>query len=208
MQRYLSVLLSLLVLALFIAPAYGAKKDDDIKRPTVSAKKSDTKTATSSTTVKPETTKPVVEDSQPATVQVAPTTVETDTRAGETVTWQVIASGGGMQTLGSYVLGSTVGQTAAGLSSLGDYQLNSGYWQNWTESASCCIERGDVNHAGDGFDISDIVYFVNWLFLAGPFPPCMEEGDANASGGDPDISDLVYLVGYMFQGGDPPVPCD
>ena len=69
----------------------------------------------------------------------------------------------------------------------------------------CCVVPGDVDHSG-GFDISDITYFVDWMFGGGPPPPCEPEADADGST-VLDISDLTYLVDYMFGGGPPPVPC-
>ncbi len=69
----------------------------------------------------------------------------------------------------------------------------------------CCEVPGDVDHSGV-FDISDITYYVDWMFGGGPPPPCKEEADADGSG-VLDISDLTYLVAYMFDGGPPPAPC-
>jgi hypothetical protein len=69
----------------------------------------------------------------------------------------------------------------------------------------CCEVPGDVDHSGT-FDISDITYYVDWMFGGGPPPPCKEEADADGSG-TLDISDLTYLVAYMFDGGPPPAPC-
>ena len=60
---------------------------------------------------------------------------------------------------------------------------------------------GDVDGNGSGPDISDLVYFVNWMFNGGPAPTEWGAIDVNGSGGYADIADLVYLVEYMFQGG-------
>jgi hypothetical protein len=78
-------------------------------------------------------------------------------------------------------------------------------------NATCCLQRGDVNHSGDPgpIDVSDLVYLVNYMFKEGPAPPCWPEADVNGLG-DPDsadISDLVYLVNYMFKEGPEPPPC-
>jgi len=130
-------------------------------------------------------------------------------RAGEEVNWQVVASGGGMVDIGPNLrLGGTLGQVAVGTTTIGTMQLNSGFWQNWEEPTSCCVVRGDVDNSGDGPDISDIVYLVDWMFRGGPAAPCEEQADVDNSGGDPDISDLVYMVDYMFRGGPLPPPCD
>lgn len=77
-------------------------------------------------------------------------------------------------------------------------------------AGGCCLgDRGNVdNSPNDVVDISDLVYLVDYMFLAGPAPVCV--GEANLDG-DPleilDISDLVYLIDYMFQAGPPPPPC-
>ncbi|MCK4607736.1 MAG: hypothetical protein KAU35_10610 [candidate division Zixibacteria bacterium] len=66
--------------------------------------------------------------------------------------------------------------------------------------ASCCEERGDINHSG-GVDIADLVYLVEYMFDRGPAPPCTEEADTNVDGAPIiDISDLVGLIRYMFGG--------
>jgi hypothetical protein len=70
----------------------------------------------------------------------------------------------------------------------------------------CCAVRGDIDHGGNGIDISDLVYMVDYMFTGGPPPLCVDEADIDGTGGI-DISDLVYLVDYMFNGGPPPVEC-
>ncbi len=62
---------------------------------------------------------------------------------------------------------------------------------------------GDVNGSGQ-IDIADVVYFVNYIFAAGP--PLLDEvaGDFNCSG-SVDIADVVYMVNFIFAGG--PDPC-
>ena len=70
----------------------------------------------------------------------------------------------------------------------------------------CCLDRGDIDHTGNGIDISDLVYLVDYMFTGGPAPPCLDEADMDGIGGI-DISDLVYLVDYMFTGGPAPVAC-
>jgi len=64
---------------------------------------------------------------------------------------------------------------------------------------------GDIDTNGDGPDISDLVYLVDWMFTGGPPPAVMDAADVDNSGGEIDISDLVYLVDYMFTGGPAPV---
>ena len=195
----------ILVMLFAVSGAIGADRD---RNPDESRKSTPVKSVKAEKTVQRPTPKPVATSVEllPETTPSAPI-VSDPSRAGEEVHWQVIASGGGRQTLGSLILGSTVGQTFAGTSTLGTMTLNSGFWQNWATSGSCCEVRGDANGSGDGPDISDIVYFVDWLFLGGTAISCPEEGDNNASGGDPDITDLVYMVDYVFLGGAAPIPC-
>lgn len=71
--------------------------------------------------------------------------------------------------------------------------------------ACCCVGRGDVDH-NTALDISDLTYFVDYLFGGGPSAACPEEGDIDHNGAT-DISDLTYYVDYLFGGGSPPPDC-
>ena len=71
--------------------------------------------------------------------------------------------------------------------------------------STCCQLRGDVNSSG-GVDISDITYFVEYMFGGGPPPDCEQQADFDFSG-FADISDLTYLIDYAFQGGPVPPTC-
>jgi hypothetical protein len=70
---------------------------------------------------------------------------------------------------------------------------------------TCCDLRGDVNDSG-ARDISDLTYYVDYMFGGGPAAPCFEEGDIDGSGSQ-DISDLTYYVDFMFGGGSEPPAC-
>ncbi len=73
-------------------------------------------------------------------------------------------------------------------------------------ACGCCELRGDVDHSG-GINISDVTYFVVYLFVGGPEPPCMEEADVNADG-DVNIADLTGgLIPFVFGGGFDIPPC-
>ncbi len=69
---------------------------------------------------------------------------------------------------------------------------------------SCCVgPRGDVNGDNDNPllpDISDLTYFIDWMFRAGPEPVCFEEADLNLDC-ILDISDLTFLIDFMFRDG-------
>jgi hypothetical protein len=62
---------------------------------------------------------------------------------------------------------------------------------------------GDVNE--DWLvNSSDIVYLINYLFVAGPLPvPTFEAGDINCDG-EITSADTAYLINYLFIGGPPP----
>ncbi len=70
---------------------------------------------------------------------------------------------------------------------------------------TCCVIRGDMNHDGER-GISDLTYFVDFLFNFGDAPVCFEEGDVN-NDGEHTISDLTFYVDYLFNFGDEPDPC-
>ncbi len=52
----------------------------------------------------------------------------------------------------------------------------------------------------DEFDITDVVYSVNYLFKDGPAFICDDEADVIGSDGF-DVSDVVYMVNYIFDDG-------
>ncbi len=61
---------------------------------------------------------------------------------------------------------------------------------------------GDIDGNGEGPDIADLVYLVDFMFAAGP-PPEIEAADVDASGGVIDVADVVTLVDFMFGDGEP-----
>jgi hypothetical protein len=75
------------------------------------------------------------------------------------------------------------------------------------QGSPCCLVRGNINHDQAGaIDVSDLVYFVAFMFDGGPPPPCPDEADVNVNG-IVEIADLVWLVDYMFNFGPAPTPC-
>ena len=62
---------------------------------------------------------------------------------------------------------------------------------------------GDIDGNGEGPDIADLVYLVDFMFAAGPPPPEIEAADVDASGGVIDVADVVTLVDFMFGDGEP-----
>lgn len=129
---------------------------------------------------------------------------------GEQINWQVISSGGGRGSSTSFILATTIGQTAVGFGGSTNYGLRHGFQQAFGGGGGCCDNRGDVDHSG-GVDVGDLTYIVDYLFRGGPPPVCDESGyyaeaDVDNSGGI-DVGDLTYIVDYLFRGGPAPVPC-
>lgn len=129
--------------------------------------------------------------------------------AGEEINWQVLSGGGGRSTSASYILTSSVGQTAVGPGSSASYNLNSGFIQNFTSGGGgCCVgTAGDVNGDGTDADPVDLAFLVDFLFAGGAAPSCPEEADVNGDTNSADPVDLAYLVDFLFAGGTAPVGC-
>jgi len=70
----------------------------------------------------------------------------------------------------------------------------------------CCEPRGDVDRLG-GINVSDLTFYVAYLFQGGQAPACPDQADVDGSGSH-NVSDLTYLVAYLFQGGPEPPPCE
>ncbi|MBD3401663.1 hypothetical protein GF420_02115, partial [candidate division GN15 bacterium] len=62
---------------------------------------------------------------------------------------------------------------------------------------------GDVNNDGDGPDLADVTFLVNFLFLAGPAPVYTGSADVNGDG-EVDLPDVIYLTSALFLGGPAP----
>ncbi len=73
----------------------------------------------------------------------------------------------------------------------------------------CCNGqfRGDMNFDGDHpINISDVTFFVNYLFGDGPAPPCLGEADVQVDG-KINVSDLTQLICHLFGDCGPLPPC-
>jgi hypothetical protein len=53
------------------------------------------------------------------------------------------------------------------------------------------------------YNVTYVVYLINYLFKSGPPPYPMEFADVNCDGAV-DVQDVVYLINYLFKGGPPP----
>ena len=146
-------------------------------------------------------------------------TTETSTAKSENVaekslsttssSWQSMTMGGGNGSSARFGLSSSVGQSLSGTGTSSALMLSSSFFQNFSLGpVSCCIgDRGNIDSdPNDIFDISDVVYLINWLFNDGPGPICKDE--ANVVIEDPDIADLVYFISYMFANGPAPPACN
>jgi hypothetical protein len=63
---------------------------------------------------------------------------------------------------------------------------------------------GDVNFDTE-VNITDAVFLINYVFLAGPEPYILGSADVNCDG-KINITDIVYIINYIFRGGYD--PCD
>ena len=62
---------------------------------------------------------------------------------------------------------------------------------------------GDVDYDLVDVNVSDLTYFVDYMFAGGPPPPIASAADVNGSGSI-DVSDITFLVDYLFGGGPTP----
>ncbi|RKX19367.1 MAG: hypothetical protein DRP35_07820 [Candidatus Zixiibacteriota bacterium] len=65
---------------------------------------------------------------------------------------------------------------------------------------------GDINGNGIGPNISDLTFFIEFIFHSGQEPPNLTTADVDGSG-DITISDLTIIIKYLFQGGPLPTGC-
>jgi hypothetical protein len=86
--------------------------------------------------------------------------------------------------------------SAIGISESDNYAMGAGYVH------AVFVRRGDANADG-AIDVADVMYLINYLFLAGSGPCPMEAGDANCDR-FMDVADVMYLINYLFIGGSPP----
>jgi hypothetical protein len=64
---------------------------------------------------------------------------------------------------------------------------------------------GDANGDG-GLNVSDAVWIINYVFIAGDAPQPLEAGDSNCDN-SVNVSDAVYIINYVFVGGPAPSGC-
>jgi hypothetical protein len=128
---------------------------------------------------------------------------------GEQIKWQVISGGGDRGTSASYILSGTVGQTAVGPATSTSFEVNSGFWQNFSGGGCCVGATGNIDcDPGNGIDISDLSRLIDFLYIS--FTPLCCGASANTDG-DPgmgiDISDLSRLIDFLYISFNPTAAC-
>jgi hypothetical protein len=63
---------------------------------------------------------------------------------------------------------------------------------------------GDINADGEGPNVADLTYLVDYLFRGGPPPPVLDAANVDGQGGV-NMGDLTYLLEYLFRGGPEPM---
>jgi uncharacterized delta-60 repeat protein len=66
--------------------------------------------------------------------------------------------------------------------------------------------RGDCNGDDDTGGLTDAVFLLAYLFLAGEAPPCRAACDANGDGDLSGVTDAVFLLAHLFLAGPAPAP--
>ncbi|MCD6249824.1 MAG: hypothetical protein J7J98_05800 [candidate division Zixibacteria bacterium] len=197
MKTLVNILITVLVLCLLVGSAFAKEQERD--------RKADEQPATS--TVQPDeseqTTTPALDRPNSPLPSVSP-------EAGEEINWLVISGGGDGGSSTNYSLSGTIGQTAVDFSNSTNYQLSSGFWQNFSGSSSdCCVGRvGDANGlGGDEPSIGDVAVMIDAKYIIGScygILDCLTEADINQSGGidadcdDITIGDIAILIDYLF----------
>jgi hypothetical protein len=64
--------------------------------------------------------------------------------------------------------------------------------------------RGDANTSGS-VNIADVIFMLDYLFIAGATPTCFDASDVNDSGAV-NLADPLFLLGSLFVGGAPNPP--
>jgi len=128
---------------------------------------------------------------------------------GEEINWQVLAGGGGSGSSTNFGLISVIGQTAVGLGSSANFNINHGFLQDFGGGGGggCCVTAGDYDNNGS-FNIADVTAGIARIFSGGAAPSCQDQADYDSSGAF-NIADVTAGIARIFSGGGPPVcgPC-
>lgn len=190
----------LVVLFAFVALVLSGGSAAQVKKKTSSSKEKvvltkKVKTATKVKTTESSQVNTDVKNETPSTPEAtAPAT-------GEEIKWKVISNGGTNSSSSNFGLLGTLSQTSVGARSSTNFDLESGFWQDFG-GGSCCETPGDADDGGD-VNISDATFIVKYVFQGGAKPACCDQADADG-GGDVNIGDATHIVKFVFQGGAAP----
>jgi len=105
---------------------------------------------------------------------------------GYTISWFVIAGGGGRSVGGAYAMDVTIGQPEAGAMSGGEYELAGGYWHPVESITPPCFADLDGSGAVDSGDL---------LQVLGAWGECVGCPQDLNGDGVVDSQDLLSLLG-------------
>ncbi|HSG99277.1 MAG TPA: hypothetical protein VLB27_04455 [candidate division Zixibacteria bacterium] len=123
--------------------------------------------------------------------------------AGEEINWQVLSGGGGSGSSTNFGLISVIGQTAVGMGSSTNYNINHGFLQDFLVAAGCCDTPGDFDNSGS-YNIADVTAGIAYIFSGGPAAVCPQEADFDGSGAY-NIADVTAGIAFIFSGGAAPI---
>ena len=127
------------------------------------------------------------------------------------VSWGTVSGGGHSEQIGSYRLGSTIGQAAVGTSPMGGHAVHSGYWQDFY--SGCCVGlRGNLDGSPDEeVTLGDLTVMIDHLFISLDDLACWEEGNLDESlpegVGSVTLGDFTVLIDNLFISLEDPPPC-
>lgn len=123
--------------------------------------------------------------------------------AGEEINWQALSGGGGSGSSTNFGLISVIGQTAVGMGSSTNYNINHGFLQEFLVASGCCDTPGDFDNSGS-YNIADVTAGIAFIFSGGPAADCPQEADFDASGAF-NIADVTAGIAFIFSGGAAPI---
>jgi len=126
---------------------------------------------------------------------------------GDIHSWQVISGGGTVASSIDYKLMGTISQTSVGTLSGTGYDMESGFWQDVIGAQPCNCTPGDPNNNGI-FELVDIVYLINYVYLngEGPIPQTICGGDVRMDCSI-NILDITFMIAYLYEAGQEPGSC-